>query len=56
MTVQNSIIDFIKNKQLKWYGRVNRMTEDRFPKKSIRMGSTWKKKKKKKRKAKNHVD
>ena len=49
MNVQNSIIDFIKNKQVKWYGHVKRQISE----KSIRMGSTWKNKK---RKAKNHMD
>ena len=35
MNGQNSIIDFIKNEQLKWYGHVKRMTEDRFPRKVL---------------------
>ena len=33
--VQKSLIDFIKNKQLKWYGHVKRMTEDIFPRKVL---------------------
>ena len=35
LDVQNSIIDVTKKKQLKCYGHVMRMTEDRFPRKLL---------------------
>ena len=33
MTVTRSVLEYIKTKQLKWYGNVQRMEEGRLPKK-----------------------
>jgi len=36
MNVTRSVLDDIKTKQLKWYGHVQRMEEERLPKKVMK--------------------
>ena len=31
MKIKNFILDYIRNKQLNWYGQVQRMEQERFP-------------------------
>ena len=31
MNVKNSVIDYVKYKQLNWYGHIRRMPEERIP-------------------------
>ena len=33
MSVKNSVLDYIRYKQLNWYGHVQRMEEERLPRK-----------------------
>ena len=40
MNVKNNKIDYIKQKQLQWYGYVKRMQEERLPKEGFRMDSS----------------
>ena len=37
MNIKNSVLDYIRYKQLKWYGRVQRMSEDRLPRKILEL-------------------
>ena len=35
MNIKNSVSHYIRYKQLKWYGQVQRMDEERFPRKIL---------------------
>ena len=35
MNIKNSVLDYIKYKQLNWYGHVQRMEEERLPRKIL---------------------
>jgi hypothetical protein len=45
MNVTRSVLDYIKIKQLQWYGHVQRMEEGRLPGRSYEMASKRKMKK-----------
>ena len=35
MSIKNSVLDYIRYKQLNWYGHVQRMCEERLPRKIL---------------------
>ena len=35
MNIKNSVLDYMKYKQLNWYGHVQRMNEERLPRKCL---------------------
>ena len=41
MNIKNSILDYIRCKQLNWYSYVPRMSEKRLPQKNLGTVSTW---------------
>ena len=47
MSIKNSVLDYIRYKQLDWYGHVQRVDEEMLPRKILEWCPTWKKKKKK---------
>ena len=47
MSIKNSVFDYIRYKQLNWYGHVQRMEQERLPRRIFRMVLTWKTKKEK---------
>jgi hypothetical protein len=45
MDLDKTIIDRVEEKQLVWYGHLQRMSEERWPKKIWEWTPTWKKEK-----------
>ena len=50
MNIKNSVLDYIRYKQLNWYGHERRINKERLPQKKLDLGekedlemSTWKK-------------
>ena len=35
MNIKNSVLDYIRNKQLKWYGHMQRMDQERLPRRIL---------------------
>ena len=47
MNIKTSVLDYIKYKQLNWYGHMQKMNEERQHPKTFGMVFTWKKKERK---------
>ena len=47
INIKNSVLDYIRYKQLNWYGHVQKMDEEMLPLKNFGTMSNWKRKKRK---------